>query len=106
MSAPLRSPRSLSGRLPLLALCALLSGGCTLCKPVVGAITGPVLLLGSVGGQGLGNCDGRALGAALCVASVAGAASGLVTGIISDVRWIAGCAEPALNWHDPFRTND
>jgi hypothetical protein len=88
-------------------VCALafLSGGCTLCKPIVGAVVGPVLVLGSAGNVG-GNCDGRALGAVLCVSAIAGSACGLVTGIISDVRWIAGCPEPTRNWHDPFRTNE
>lgn len=97
---------------PALALAAVLgSSGCTLCKPVVGAITGPVVLFGSGAGDlhwhgGCGCNDGYAILAVLAVASGVGAVAGLVTGIISDVQALTGEAtDPCANWADPFKTN-
>ncbi|MBL8753142.1 MAG: hypothetical protein JNK15_07560 [Planctomycetes bacterium] len=92
--------------------CALLSvaatgSGCTLAKPVVGAVVGPVILLGGGGGGGGCGCDdGRAAAAVLFVFAGIGAGAGLVTGIISDVQALSGeAADPTANWWDPFATN-
>jgi hypothetical protein len=71
--------------------------GCTLAKPIVGIVTGPVIILGNSGGLGCG-CDGRGVACALAVLAVVGAGAGLVTGIISDVRVLAGAAnDPSAN---------
>jgi hypothetical protein len=95
-------------------LLAVGAGGCTLCKPVVGALTGPVMLFGAAGeglgrswGSGWGQCgDGRAALVLLALSSAAGVVGGLVTGVVSDIRWATGdCTDPTLNWYDPFRTN-
>jgi hypothetical protein len=86
---------------------AAASGGCTLVKPVVGAVTGPAVVLAASGGH-LGCCcnDWRAAVIVLAVASGIGACGGLVTGIISDVQWLCGNAEdPTRNWHHPFAIN-
>lgn len=84
------------------------TGGCTLVKPVVGAIAGPAVVLsgsdGLFGGCGCG--DARGVLAVLAVTAAAGAAVGLVTGVISDVQWLSGAAsDPTANWADPFKTN-
>lgn len=83
------------------------SAGCTLCKPLVGAVTGPAVLFaasnGDIGGCG---CDGRAVLVVFAGAAVVGAAAGLVTGIISDVQVLRGVAtDPTNNWWDPFAIN-
>jgi len=90
----------------LLAI-SLGTGGCTLCKPLVGAVTGPVVVLANSNGNWGGcGCDGRAIVAVFVVAAAIGAASGLVTGIISDVQYVCGYADdPTRNWWDPFATN-
>ena len=84
----------------------LLGGGCTLVKPVVGAFTGPVIVLGHSDGH---LCDWGSGEGALCVAAglaVVGVAAGLVTGVVSDVQWMSGaCDQPTDNWWDPFATN-
>jgi hypothetical protein len=94
---------------PSAALIVLLAGsGCTLAKPVVGAIAAPVIVLGSGSGSSYsyGCGDGRALVAALGVIAAAGAVCGLVTGIVSDVQALSGhCEDPCANWWDPFATN-
>ncbi len=94
-----------------LAVLALFGGslasGCTLAKPVVGAVTGPVVVLGALGGGGGCGCtDGRAILVLMAVGSAVGAGVGLVTGIISDVQALTGEAEdPTRNWWDPLKTN-
>lgn len=80
-------------------------GGCTLCKPVVGAVTGPACWLAH-GGADFGHCNREAAAVALAVASAVGAVAGLFTGVASDIHWLSGEAQdPTANWHDPFRTN-
>jgi hypothetical protein len=94
----------------LVLTAGLSTSGCTLCKPVVGAITGPVVMLGNSSGD-FGGCscscgDGYALVAVLGVMAGIGAVGGLVTGIISDIQVLTGDAEdPTRNWADPFKTN-
>lgn len=84
-----------------------LGSGCTLCKPVVGAVTGPVILLGhGTEGWGCGGGDPRALTVALLLMAGVSAAAGLATGIASDVQVLCGAADdPCRNWWDPFATN-
>ena len=83
-------------------LFALALPGCTLVKPIVGAITGPFLAL--EGGGYCGNGEGAVV--VLAGLSIFGALGGLVTGIISDVQALTGAApDPAVNWWHPFRTN-
>lgn len=94
----------------LVLTAGLSSSGCTLCKPVVGAITGPVVMLGNSNGDfgGCGcSCDGGyAVLGVLGVMAGIGAVGGLVTGIISDIQVLTGDAEdPTRNWADPFKTN-
>lgn len=93
---------------PLVACLALLAtGGCTLVKPVAGAIVGPVVLLGASNGDlGGCGCDARGVLAACAVAAGVGAAVGLVTGVVSDVQALSGAAEDATaNWWHPLKTN-
>ncbi|HEU4420177.1 MAG TPA: hypothetical protein VFT55_14675 [Planctomycetota bacterium] len=99
--------RHVLGLAAVLAL-GLGSSGCTLVKPVVGAFVGPVVMLGSSGGDFSGcGCNGEGILAALSVMAVVGAGAGLITGIISDVRVICGCSEyPTNNWWDPFKINN
>ncbi|MFO1077393.1 MAG: hypothetical protein U1E73_06665 [Planctomycetota bacterium] len=100
-------------RLPRTAALAFLlagtlgTGGCTLVKPMVGAVTGPIYVLAHTSGNfGCGCDDGRAVAAFLCVSSVIGAVAGLVTGVVSDIQVLCGNASyPAQNWWDPFATN-
>jgi hypothetical protein len=90
------------------ALVAVTLSGCTLAKPIVGAVVGPVVVLGGSGGSGCGcSCDdGRAIVALLAIGSAVGAVMGLVTGIISDVQALTGAApEPTRNWWNPLVTN-
>jgi len=91
----------------VLALLLLATGGCTLVKPVTGAIVGPFVILGGSNGNLCGcGCDGRAVLVALAAMSAVGACVGLVTGIISDVQALDGTAEdPTANWWDPLKTN-
>ena len=85
-------------------LIGLATGGCTLAKPFVGAVTGPAMILGNSGGNWGG--DGRALACVLMGCSIIGAGAGLVTGVISDVQFLCGYARnPAHNWWNPFATN-
>jgi hypothetical protein len=83
------------------------SSGCTLAKPVVGVVTGPIVLIGHANGDlGWGCGDGRAIVAVFAVMSAVGAVGGIVTGVISDVHALSGAAaDPAHNWWDPFKTN-
>ncbi len=85
----------------------LLSGGCTLAKPLVGAVTGPFVILGQSNGDWCGHSgDGRAVLCAFALLAVVGAGGGLVTGVISDVQAVCGAArDPCNNWWDPFKTN-
>ncbi|HEX6810375.1 MAG TPA: hypothetical protein VF384_02020 [Planctomycetota bacterium] len=95
----------------LLALAAVLvlglgSGGCTLVKPVIGAFSGPVMMLGNSDSwtSDCGNPQG--ILCALTVMAAVGAGAGLVTGMISDVRYVCGWADdPTNNWWDPFKLN-
>lgn len=94
--------------LTALFVCSLTSG-CTLAKPVVGAVVGPVVVLGGIGSSGGCYCrcdDGRALLFLLAFGSAIGASAGLVTGIISDVQVLCGEApDPTHNWWNPLATN-
>lgn len=88
------------------SLLAVTGSGCTLAKPVVGVVTGPVILFGGGGGGGCCCDDGRGAAAVFVVLAGIGAGAGLVTGIISDVQALAGEArDPTANWWDPFATN-
>ncbi len=101
----MRLARRLLGPTALLVIC-LGTGSCTLCKPFVGALTGPVIFLGHSGGDfGCGG-DGRAAAYAFLGFAVVGAVAGLVTGVVSDVQVVCGQAhDPCHNWWDPFATN-
>lgn len=91
---------------PLLATVALGTGGCTLVKPITGAVAGPFLLLAGTEGNYCGCNDGRAILIVIVGAAGVGAAIGLVTGIISDLQALTGDArDPIANWWDPFKTN-
>jgi hypothetical protein len=96
--------------LPVLVLAVGVgSASCTLCKPIVGAITGPIVILGNSCGDfhfGGGSNDGCAVVALFGAMAAVGAVGGLVTGIISDVQALTGRAyDPCANWFDPFKTN-
>jgi ammonia channel protein AmtB len=93
--------------LGLVAGLAAATPSCTLAKPMVGAFTGPVVALGNSSGSfGCGCGDGRGVVVVLGAMAIAGAACGLVTGIISDVQALSGnCSDPCENWWDPFATN-
>lgn len=83
--------------------------GCTLVKPVVGAVTGPIVMFarsdGSLGSCNC-SCDGRAIVCALALLAAIGATGGLVTGIISDVQAVCcDVDDPTANWWDPFALN-
>jgi hypothetical protein len=108
----LAGPMSPLCRLGVLGLSLLASsgGGCTLVKPLAGAVVGPVYMVGALGhGGGWRGCgcdDGRALCALFTVGAVIGAGAGLVTGVVSDVQAMRGVArDPTANWWDPFATN-
>lgn len=96
---------------PLLALSLVLatglgSSGCTLVKPVVGAVTGPVVMLAATDGHVGCGCDPYAGLAVLGVGAAIGAVAGLVTGLISDIQWLCGEADdPCRNWWNPVATN-
>jgi hypothetical protein len=92
------------------ALVVVTLSGCTLAKPIVGAVMGPAVVLGGVGGSGVGCCcngdDGRAILGLLAIGSAIGVVTGLVTGIISDVQALTGAApDPTRNWWNPLATN-
>jgi hypothetical protein len=98
-------PRCLVGLVAVLGI-SLGSASCTLCKPIVGAVTGPAIFLGHSGGNFGCCCDGRGIAAAFLFASAVGAVAGLATGIVSDVQFLCGRApDPCQNWADPFATN-
>ncbi|HEX5050497.1 MAG TPA: hypothetical protein VFZ65_01880 [Planctomycetota bacterium] len=74
-------------------------------KPVIGAVMGPAVVLGSSDGNWCG-CDGRGAVAVLIAMAALGSAVGLVTGVISDVQALSGAADdPTRNWWDPLKTN-
>ncbi|MFN0164226.1 MAG: hypothetical protein ACKVQQ_23565 [Burkholderiales bacterium] len=90
--------------LVVVAPAVLASGGCTLAKPIVGAVTGPVVVLASVNGCGCSDWQGFVC--LLTVGAAVGAACGVVTGIISDVQALSGAAsDPYRNWWNPLATN-
>lgn len=94
--------------LAILFATSLGSGGCTLVKPVIGAVTGPVVMLGNSGGDfgGCGCGDGRAAACFFLGVAAVGAVAGLATGLVSDVQALCGRADdPCNNWWDPFATN-
>lgn len=97
-------------RLALLAalLLTATSPSCTLCKPVVGAVVGPVVFLAHGSGGGLGcHGDARGLLVAYGILAAAGAVCGLVTGAITDVRIVCGYQpDPLCNWWDPFAVGE
>ena len=83
------------------------STGCTLVKPLVGAVVGPAVMLGNSGGDFSGCNSGEAVVGVLALMAVVGAGAGLITGIISDVRVVCGCCDdPTNNWWDPFKINN
>ena len=87
----------------VLAVLAFSSTSCTLVKPLVCAVTMPIYVLGNSDSCG---CDPRGAACGILVVAAVGAVGGLVTGIISDINWIAGEADdPTRNIHDPFATN-
>ena len=95
-------------RCTLLLVLSLGTGGCTLVKPVMGAVTGPIYAIGATGELPLGcRCDdGYGAAAFLIVSSAAGAVAGLVTGVISDFQVLAGRTDdPTRNWFNPFAVN-
>ena len=82
---------------------ALSSTSCTIGKPVVCALTAPVYVLGQFDG-----CpgDGRAALCLACCSSIVGVFGGLITGIVSDISYLAGeTDDPFRNWHHPFATS-
>lgn len=83
------------------------TGGCTVVKPIVGAIYGPAIVLaGSGGSLGCSCSDGRGVLIAFAIVAAIGATGGLVTGIISDVQVVFGdVEEPTRHWAHPFKTN-
>jgi hypothetical protein len=95
----------------LLALAAALAlsvgcGGCTVVKPVIGAFSGPVMMLGNSDSWTSDCGRPETILCALGVMAAIGAGAGLVTGIISDVRYVCGYADdPTNNWWDPFKIN-
>ena len=91
----------------LLLAAALSSGGCTLVKPVVGAVTGPAYVIGETDGAAFHGCyDTCSIAGFFIVSSAVGAVAGLVTGVISDFRVLAGhSSDPADNWFNPFAVN-
>ena len=87
-----------------LAALAFSSTSCTLTKPFVCAITTPAYVIGN--GTGNCGCDPRGAACAFLAVAAVGAAGGLVTGIISDINWIAGNVDdPTRNIGDPFATS-
>lgn len=91
----------------LLALALSPAAGCTLVKPVVGAFTAPIQVLGNSNGQWCGcSGDGRGIVLVFAVVAAVGAVGGLATGIVSDVNVLRGVADdPCANFWDPFATN-
>ena len=88
-----------------MSVLALSSTSCTLAKPLVCAVTMPIYVIGNSDGCSSVR-DPRGAACGFLVFAAVGAACGLVTGIISDINWIAGEADdPARNIHDPFATN-
>jgi len=90
---------------------ALMATGtsCTITKPIVCAVTTPILAFGQSSGSfcGCGCGDPRAVVAVFAALSAVGAVGGLVTGIISDINVLCGNTdEPCRNIGDPFATNN
>jgi TRAP-type C4-dicarboxylate transport system permease small subunit len=81
-------------------------GGCTVVKPVIGALTGPVVILAQPSYHHGGNCHDEGAVYALVALAAVGAAVGLVTGVVSDYQALTGAVEePTANWWNPFATN-
>ena len=90
------------------ACCCLVGflGGCTVVKPVIGCLTGPVVLLAQPSCHHSWNCDGKDATYMLVALAAVGAEVGLVTGIVSDYQALTGAVdEPTANWWNPFATN-
>lgn len=99
----------------VLSATAVDNAACTLVKPVVGVVMGPVVILrdgqcrfgeweGEARGEGYG--EGAAVLVGLVVFPVAGVIGGLVTGVVSDFHVLRGQAtDPGRNWSNPFATN-
>jgi hypothetical protein len=103
------SPRRLGGLLAAATLCVG-CGGCTVVKPIVGAVTGPVIMMGRSDGAWCSTdwigSDWCSVCCGLAMLSAVGAGVGLVTGIVSDIRALTDEAEePTDNWWDPFAVN-
>jgi len=98
---------SLACRLAAVSAIGLGTGGCTVVKPVVGAVYGPVVLLAaSDGALGASCADGRGVLIVFAIFAAIGATGGLVTGVISDVQFLCGdVEEPTRHWAHPFKTN-
>lgn len=95
---------------PLVLVLALTLNSCTIAKPVVCALTTPVLFLSSSPCLPYGchcrNAEGLAWGFA-AVAAV-GVVGGLISGFVSDMNLILGHVDrgdACRNLHNPFRTN-
>ncbi len=100
--------------LDVVLLLCLAAPGCTVCKPIVCAVTAPVLMLGE-SGPGLfhfhhGSSHGlEALAMVFGVASVVGIVSGFATGMASDFNVLTGRVDEhhaARNITNPFQTNE
>lgn len=80
--------------------------GCTLVKPAVGCLTGPVLAFSQPNCCGLGCCHDEGVIYAYAGLALVGAVAGLATGVVSDYHALTGTVEdPTANWWDPFATN-
>lgn len=109
------APTQLVARLTLIALVGGSCSSCTVVKPVVGLVTGPVLALsgqrGPIAAPQLLSCDETqpdgGAGAMIVVGyTFFGAVGGLVTGAISDWAALTASAnDPTANWWDPWATN-
>ncbi len=89
-------------------LCLLVGflGGCTVVKPVIGCLTGPVVVLAQPSYYNGGSCDGEGATYVIVALAAIGAAVGLVTGVVSDYQALTGAVdEPTANWWNPFATN-
>ena len=95
---------------PLILLLALNLSSCTITKPVVCAVTTPVLFLSGSNCLPSGcRCDhSEGLGWLFVGVAAVGVVGGLISGFISDVNLVLGHVErgdACRNLHNPFRTN-